>query len=203
MSSHDMTNQHDEIETRASLILGVLLEEAGEPECAAKLFHGALSRQHDLVEARVRLGFARWQLDDSAGMYESFSEAVRLDPLAVRIVALDKPEEVKLISLVLYPKQYGQTTSMDWEKAVPVEVKRSSEMMWRAQEHLAEGRDAEAKDVLELMLKHDAEDPYPIPLLVLTYLLLKASGRTEGTAIGEGSMLWKVEPKLARLLFQA
>jgi tetratricopeptide (TPR) repeat protein len=85
------------------LFLGVLLEDAGEPECAIELFSKALAREHDLVEAHVRLGCARWQLDDSAGMYESFSEAVRIDPQAVRIAALDKPEEARLISLVLYP----------------------------------------------------------------------------------------------------
>jgi tetratricopeptide (TPR) repeat protein len=198
-----MINWHDEMEAKASLILGVLLEDAGEPECAAKLFRRALSRQHDLVEARVRLGFTCWQMEDSGGMYEAFSEAVRLDSQAARSAALEKPEEARLIHPVLYPRQYGQTLTVDWERAVPVEVKRSSQMMWRAQEHLAEARDAEARDVLELMLKHDAEDPYPIPLLVLTYLLLMASENKEGFADGKESMLRTVEPGLARLLFQS
>lgn len=198
-----MANQHDEMEARAGLILGVLLEDAGEPECAAKLFRGALSRQNDLVEAHVRLGIACWKMENTEGMYEAFSQAVRLNPQAAKIAALDKPEEAQLISLVLYPRQYGQTMAMDWERAVPVEVKQSSEMMVRAQEHLADGRVAKARDVLEFMLKVDAEDPYPIPLLALTYLLLMASGETKGAANGKESMLRKVKPNLARLLFES
>jgi tetratricopeptide (TPR) repeat protein len=198
-----MMNQRDEMEARASLVLGVLLEDAGEPECAAKLFRGALSRQRGLVEAHVRLGLACWQIEDPVGMYEAFSEAVRIDPEAARIAALSKPEEARLINMVLYPRQYGQTITADWARVVPVEVKRSSEMMWRVQEHLAGRRDAQARDVLELMLKNDADDPYPIPLLALVYLLLKASGRTEGTAVSTESMLWKIKPSLAKLLSQS
>lgn len=197
-----MTIQHDEMEARAGLVLGVLLEDAGEPECAAKLFRRALSRQHNFVEAHIRLGFACWQMGDSVGMYEAFSEAARLDPQAARIAALEKPEEARLISLVLYPRQYDQTMTVDWERAVPIEVKRSSEMMWRAEEHLAGGRDAEARNVLEFMLKADAADPYPIPLLTLTYLLLRANSGPKGATDDEESMLGKVEPRLARLLFQ-
>jgi hypothetical protein len=137
------------------------------------------------------------------GMYEAFSEAARFDPQVARIAALEKPAEARLINLVLYPRQYDQIMTGGWERAVPIEVKRSSEMMWRAEEHLAEGRDAEARNVLELMLKADAEDPYPIPLLTLTYLLLRASGGPKGAADVKESMLRQVEPRLARILFQS
>jgi hypothetical protein len=202
-SGQYMTNQHDEMEARACLILGVLLEQAGEPKCAAGLFHKALSHQHDLTEARVRLGFVCWQMDDTAGMYDAFSEAVRLDPQAARVATLDKPGEAQLISLVLYPRQYGRLVVEDWERAVPINIRQSSEMMTCARGYLSEGRDAEARDVLERMLKDDADDVYPVPLLTLTYLLLRASGRLKTTAVGKESMLWKVEPSLARLLFKS
>lgn len=67
---------------------------------------------------------------------------------------------------------------------------------------MAGGRDAEAIEVLERLLDEDPEDPYPVPLLVLVHLLLRASGVAGEGAAGRVSALWGIEPGLARLLFR-
>lgn len=199
-----MTEWYQEREARACLILGLLLKDAGAQDCAAEMFYRALSFQSDLVEARVCAGFAYWQAEDLTGMYESFREAVRLDPRAVRTAVLERPEEVRLISLILYPRQYGaDTRAVDREAVIPAEVKDRSERLTRARELVAGGRDAEAIAELERLLREDPDDLHPISLLALAYLLLTASGGSSGTADGRGSVLWEVEPGLARLLFRA
>ena len=136
-------------------------------------------------------------------MYESFREAVRLDPLVSRAAVREEPEEVRLISLILYPKQYGKPTAeVDRERAIPAEVKDRDERLSRAQELVAEGRDAEAIEELEQLLREDPEDIHPMSLLTLAYLLLMSGGEALGTAAGQTSVLWEIEPALARLLFR-
>lgn len=197
-----MADRYDEREANACFILGVLLEHASERDCAAELFRRAISRHHDLAAPRVRLGFLRWHAGDVTGMYEAFAEAVSLDPQAVRIAVQEEPEEARLISLVLYPKQYVRPPSQDRMRAAPPEVEEWSEMLERVEADIAAGRDEEAIGALEGMLREDPEDPYPVPLLVLAYLLLRATGSAEATAAGQGGMLRQVSPELAKLLFQ-
>ena len=197
-----MAERYDEREANACFILGVLLENAGERECAAALFRQAISRQHGLVAPRVRLGFLRWHAEDVTEMYEAFSEAVRIDPQAARAAVQEEPDEARLIHLVLYPKQYGLLPTQDQVKAAPLEVEEWSERLTRAEADIAEGRDEEAITVLESMLHEEPEDQYPVPLLVLAYLLLRAAGGAGTTAISQGSMLLQVNPQLARLLFK-
>lgn len=199
-----MTEWYQEREARACLILGLLLKDAGAQDCAAEMFYRALSFQSDLVEARVCAGFAYWQAEDLTGMYESFREAVGLDPRAVRAAVLEGPEEVRLISLILYPRQYGEDTqAVDRKTVIPAEVRDRGERLTRAQELVAGVRDAEAIAELEGLLREDPDDLHPISLLALAYLLLTAGGGSSGSADGRGSVLWEVEPGLARLLFRS
>lgn len=199
-----MTEWHHEREARACLILGLLLKDAGAQDCAAEMFYRALSFQSDLVEARVCAGFAYWQAEDLTGMYESFREAVRLDPLAARAAVLEGPEEVRLISLILYPRQYGAPTQdVDREEVIPAEVRDRDKRLTHAQGLVARGSDKEAIVELEGLLRDDPDDLHPISLLALAYLLLTSGGGSLGTADGRGSVLWEVEPGLARLLFRS
>lgn len=200
----DMTERHDERGARACLVLGMMLKDAGEQDCAVELFHRALSFKPDLVEAHVCIGFASWLADDAAAMYESFSVATRLDPRAARAALRERPEEARLITLILYPKQYGvPPPSVDYESVVPVEVRDRAERLAGAEGLVAEGRDAEAIEELERLLDEDLEDLHPVSLLVLAHLLLKAAGGAEVMAAGRVSALWGIEPGLAKLLFKS
>jgi hypothetical protein len=181
----------------------VLLEDAGEGDCAVGLFRRALSFKPDLVEAWVRIGFAIWLADDAVGMYEAFSAAARLDPRAARAALREGPEEARLIALILYPRQYGAARPPeDRERSIPAEVRDRAKRLAGAEELVAEGRDAEAIEEVEGLLDEDPEDLHPVALLVLAHLLLRAAGGAGGTAGGRVSALWGIAPGLARLLFQ-
>jgi hypothetical protein len=137
-------------------------------------------------------------------MSVAFREAVRLDPRAVRSALLEEPEEARLITLILYPKQYGMPQSaVDMERVVPFEVRDRDRRLTGAEGLVAEGHEAGAIRELERLLQEDPEEMSPVPLLVLAYLLLKVTDRARGTVDNRGSMLWKVESRLATLLFQS
>jgi tetratricopeptide (TPR) repeat protein len=197
-----MTNWQDQREARAYLVLGVLLEEMGELDYATGMFRRAASLSPDSVEPRLRWGFLRWRLGDASGMYEAFSEAVRSDPVAVRAAVGEEPEEARLIELVLYPRQY-HLPPQELETGAPPEVGEWCDRLTRAESAMAEGREAEAIDSLERMLRENPEDPYPVPLLVLAYLLLGTAGGGEGQSASEESMLKNIQPGLATLLFRS
>jgi tetratricopeptide (TPR) repeat protein len=197
-----VTEAYDQREAKARLIMGILLRDAGQLECAIELFFSAISFNPGLVEAYVRLGFALWQAGNAARMSVAFGEAVRLDPRAVRSALLEEPEEARLITLILYPKQYGMPQPpVDTERVVPFEVRDRDRRLTGAEGLVAEGHEAGAIRELERLLQEDPEELSPVPLLALAYLLLQATDRAGGTADNRGSMLWKVDPRLAKLLF--
>jgi len=199
-----MTKANDQRQARAHLVMGILLKEAGQMECAIELFFSAISINPGLVEAYVRLGFALWQAGNAARMSVAFSEAVRLDPRAVRSALLEEPEEARLITLILYPKQYGMPQpAVDMERVVPFEVRDRDRRLTGAEGLVAEGHEAGAIRELERLLQEDPEEMSPVPLLALAYLLLQATGGAGGTADNRGSVLWQIDPRLAKLLFQS
>lgn len=203
-TQNNMTEWYDKREANACFILGVLLEDAGEPECAATLFHKAISRSPDMARPHVRLASIRWMEGDAAGMFEAYRTAVRLDPRAVRDEVQEEPEEARLISLVLYPRQYSiSLPPIDMERVVPFEVRDRVKRQTRAERLVAEGHDAEAIAELEQLLTEDPEEMSSVPLLVLAYLLSQAAGGTAGTTDNRKSTLWKIDPMLAKLLFQS
>jgi hypothetical protein len=89
------------------------------------------------------------------------------------------------------------------ERVVPFEVRDRDRRLTGAEGLVAEGHEAEAIRELERLLQEDPEEMSPVPLLALAYLLLQATGGARGTADNRGSMLWKVESRLATLLFQS
>lgn len=192
----------DQREAKARLIMGILLRDAGQLECAIELFLSALAFNPRLVEAYVRLGFALWQAGNAARMYVAFGAAARLDPRAVRAALLEAPEEARLITLILYPKQYGlPQPAVDMERVVPFEVRDRDRRLRGAEGLVAEGHEAGAIRELERLLQEDAKELSPVPLLALAYLLLQATCEVGGTANNRGSTLWQIDPRLAKLLF--
>lgn len=141
-------------------------------------------------------------MGDSSGMYEALNEAVHLDLLGVRAALREEPEEARLIELVLYPRQYYLPPPQQ-RAGAPAEVEGWCDRLERAESAIAAGRDAEALEALEGMLRENPEDPYPVPLLALAYLLLGAEGGDEKRLAGEGSVLRKAQPGLASLLFRS
>jgi tetratricopeptide (TPR) repeat protein len=197
-----VTEAYDQREAKARLIMGILLRDAGQLECAIELFFSALAFNPGLVEAYVRLGFALWQAGNAARMYVAFGAAVRLDPRAVRAALLREPEEARIITLILYPKQYGlPQPAVDMERVVPFEVRDRDRRLTGAEGLVAEGHETGAIRELERLLQEDPKELSPVPLLALAYLLLQATGGAGGTADNRRSMLWEVEPSLAKLLF--
>lgn len=195
----EMTDWFDERESRACVILGVLLEEVYENDCADALYRRAVSLNPRAAAPHVRIGFLRWDEHDAAGMYDAFSTAVRLDPQAVRELLPNGPEEARLISLVLYPKQYWKPAKARRAGATK-QVDELLERQERAKAEMAAGRDEEAIRVLEALLRMDPEDGYSVALLTLAYLLLRSSDGDVDVLDGKKSMLLKVQPELAKRL---
>jgi tetratricopeptide (TPR) repeat protein len=183
----------------------MLLEEEGELKCAAHLYRQAIALKPAAVAPHVRLGFLCWYDEKNvAGLYESFSTAVGLDPRAVR-QALPRsgaePEEARLISVVLYPRQQRQRRPAKTQGMAPI-ISEYVVRLARSEAALAVGRDIEAVEVLEDLLRENPDDPCAVPLLVLAYLLLRATGSVRITAAGQGSILRQSQPELAKLLFK-
>ena len=201
-----MPDQSKGRRARAYLILGVLLEEEGELKCAAALYRQAIALKPDVAAPHLRLGFLRWYAGDAAGMYEAFSTAVGLDPRAVRQALPTRgtePEEARLISLVLYPKQQRQPRRSAQTGVMAREISAYVAQLAQGEAELVAGRDRVAVEVLEELLREHPADSFAVPLLVLAYLLLKATGSVEVTTIGHESSLRRDQPELAQLLFAA
>lgn len=194
-----MTDWVNEQESRACLILGVLLEEASESECAEALYHRAAALNPRAAAPHVRIGFLRWDDQDAAGMYDAFSTAVRLDPQGVRELLPDGPEEARLIRLVLEPKQYWKPAKVKRLGATKA-VDEWGERLERAKAEMAAGRDEEAVRGLEDLLRMDPKDVFSVPLLTLAYLLLRSSDGDVDVLDGKKSMLLRVQPELAKRL---
>lgn len=195
-----MTDWFDERESRACLILGVLLEEVNESECADMLYHRAATLNPRAAAPHVRIGFLRWDTEqDAAGMYDAFNTAVRLDPQGVRELLPDGPEEARLIRLVLEPKQYWKPAKAKRSGATKA-VDEWGERLERAKAKMAAGRDEEAVRGLEDLLRMNPEDVFSVPLLALAYLLLRSSDGDVDVLNGRKSMLLRVQPELAKRL---
>src|ERR1041384_7918233 len=177
-----MTDQSKGRRARAYLILGVLLEDEDELKCAATMYRQAIALKPDMAAPHLRLGFLCWYARDVMGMYEAFCTAVRLDPQAVRQALPTKgtePEEARLISLVLYPKQSKQPRRSMKTGVMAQQISAYVAQLGRGEAELAAGRDRVAIDVLEALLREYPADAFAVPLLVLAYLLLKATGSVE------------------------
>jgi tetratricopeptide (TPR) repeat protein len=194
-----MTDWFDERESKACFVLGVLLDEVSESDCADVMYDRAVTLDPRAAGPHLRIGFNRWDAQDAVGMYEAFSTAVRLDPQAVRELLPGGPEEARLISLILYPKQYWRPAKTR-RAASTKEADEWGERLERAKAEMAAGRDEEAIRTLETLLRMDPQDLFSVPLLALAYLLLRASGEDADPLDGSKSMLLKVQPELAKRL---
>lgn len=192
----------DEREARARYLLGQLLADIHEDECAAKMLRAAISYMPGMAEAHVKLGFIYCRLEMYEETVGSLREAIRLDERAVRAAVRDDPAELEAIRRVLYPER---PTPAPADKArvvkVPAYVRQTWALVDLAREHIGAGRDDEAVAALEAVLRLDETYLYASTLLSLAYLLIRRHGGMMTTE-GEGSILWEVEPTLAELLFK-
>lgn len=192
----------DEREARARYLLGRLLADIHEDECAAELLRAAVAHMPEMAEAHVKLGFVYCRLEMYEEALGSLREAVRLDERSVRAGVRDDPAELEAIRRVLYS---ARTTPAPADEAsapkVPAYVRQTWALVDLAREHIGAGRDDEALAALEAVLRLDETYLYAITLLSLAYLLIWEHGGTTPTE-GEGSILWEAEPALAGLLFK-
>jgi tetratricopeptide (TPR) repeat protein len=192
----------DEREARGRFLLGRLLADTSKEECAAELLRDAVYYMPDMVAAHVELGFAYCQLERYEEMLGALREAIRLDARAVRAAVRDDPEELDSIWMILYPEQPAPPpTGTRRESAIPAYVRQSWALVAFGREQIGAEHDSKAVAALENVLKLDKTYMEAAVLLSLAYLLSREGG---GIALSEvkGSVLWKVEPSLAELLFK-
>jgi tetratricopeptide (TPR) repeat protein len=189
-----VTKRRNEKEARAQLLLGLLLADINENECAAELFRSVLLYISDSVEARIELGIVCCRIEAYREMVESFRDAIRIDPQAVRVAISKEPEEMEHLRQILYVEEdaLGPAASLT---AIPSDILEAGELVTLACEHLTAGRDYEAVEALERSLRIDSTFPLAISLLALAYLLLGDLGRRQ---VATGSILWKISPQLCQ-----
>lgn len=146
-----MTDWYDEREARARFLLGRLLADVHEDECAAELLQDAIFYKPDLVDAHVALGIACCWLEDYSAMLCSFREVLRLNTQAVRAAVGGEPEEMEALRRFLYQEESaaGSPSRTLRAPAYVLEVGRTVDL---AREYLASGRDEKAIEVLERVL---------------------------------------------------
>ncbi len=183
-------------------MLGRLLADIHEDECAAELLRAAISYMPGMAAGRVGLGFVYCRLEMYEETLGAFREAIRLDEGAIRATVRDDPAELEAIRRVLYPERTTPAPADGVHAAkVPAYVRQTWALVDLAREHIGAGRDDEAVAALEAVLRLDETYLYAITLLSLAYLLIRERGGTVPTEV-EGSILWEVEPALAELLFK-
>lgn len=197
-----MDDQYEERQARARYLLGMLLADVYQNECAAELFSAAIERRPGMAEAHLALGFVVGRDDDHIGMVDLFREAVGLDAAAVRAAVGGEPEELAALKRILYPEPPAPAIAMAQRKsAMPDYVREGGELVESARGHIAAGRDAEAVAALVRVLRLDAEHWYAAHLLALTCLLSQAGGEVAEALADAEAVLREVEPGLAEKIF--
>lgn len=197
-----MTNVgRDAREARARLLLGLLLSEIFQDECAAELLSDAIDYAPDLAEARIELGVVYCRLERYEKMLGEFCEAISTNLTRVRTVIREEPKDLEEIRRLIYSRQAvtapaGQVRG----PAIPHQFRESGALVDLSREQIAEGQDAAVVATLEAALRIDATHKYAVALLALAYVLLE-QGAGITSAEAEGSVLSEMEPALAGLLF--
>lgn len=198
-----MADWHDEREARARFLLGRLLADVYENECAAELLRDAIRRWPEMAEAHVELGLVLRRDEDYEGMIAAFREALSIDPAAVRASIREEPDELVPLKRILYPERpsptAGQTTPV---LVMPDYVREGGVLVGLAREHIAAGRDEEAAAALVSALRLDATHQFAMAMLALTCLLLQARGGAASALAEAEGVLRGVEPQLAESLFE-
>jgi tetratricopeptide (TPR) repeat protein len=191
-------------EARARYLLGRLLADISENECAAELLGEAIRLDAELIEARVELGFLLGRDEDYVGMLEAFQRAIRADTLALREAVLREPEELEPLWEILRPAPPVRTRVQgDLPTAMPTEFRESGALVNLAVAHIREGRDEAAAAALRHSLRLDSTNPVAITLLALTCLLMRSKGPAGSGAVETEHVLRDVDPGLAELLFES
>jgi tetratricopeptide (TPR) repeat protein len=198
-----MADWYDEQEARARFLLGRLLADVYENECASELLRDAIRRRPEMAEAHVELGFVLGRDEDYEGMIEAFREALGLDPAAVRATIHEDSAVLVSMKRILYPERSGPAPAEATPVLVmPDYVREGGALVGLAREHIAAGRDEEAATALVSVLRLDATYHFAAALLALTCLQIQVGGgAASGLAEAEG-VLREVEPRLAELLFE-
>jgi tetratricopeptide (TPR) repeat protein len=193
-----MLGELDKQEAHKLHVLGLLLSGLSQHECAAELFRMALIYDSSLVAARVHLGITYGHMDSYDEMLQIFTEAIRIDPIAARIAPIEEPEEVGLINrmLVMYPA----VETRPWVETMPREFVEAGDLTVLGRRHVFEGKYVEAVEALERSLEIDPTFPVAVAVLSFAYLLLRETVGGIPTN-REKSVLWGIEPTLAKRLF--
>lgn len=194
-----MAGSADKREAGAKLLLGLLLSDINENECAAELFLSALLFNPNLVEARVELGIVYGRMEAYEEMVKAFREAISLNPQAVRATLRKEPEEMERLRQILYSEDSIPSLRAN-AATIPAEFQEGGDLVALAQDHLAAGLDEEAVRELERSLRIDPTFPLAVSMLSVAYLLMKEQVDLT-PAIGEKSALNQIAPDLAKNLF--
>lgn len=193
-----MLGELDKQEARKLHVLGLLLSGLSQHECAAELFRMALLYDSSLVAARVYLGITYGHMDAYEEMLQTFTEAIRIDPIAARITPIEEPEEVGLINRMFVTYSTLETTP--WVETMPREFVEAGNLAGLGRRLVSEGKYVEAVEALERSLEIDPTFPVAVAVLSFSYLLLRETVGGIPTN-REKSVLWEIEPTLAKRLF--
>jgi tetratricopeptide (TPR) repeat protein len=198
-----MADWYDKREARARFLMGMLLADVYENECAIELLRDAIRRRPEMAEAHVELGFVLGRDEDYEGMIEAFRDALGLDPAAVRTSVQEEPDALVSLKRILYPERSDAAPAEATPVlAMPDYVREGGALVGLAREHIAAGRDGEAVAALVSVLRLDATYRFAAALLALTCLLIQAGGGSAGRLAEAEGVLREVEPQLAELLFE-
>ncbi len=197
-----MTDWRDVKDARMRLALGLMLEEIGKYECAADVLRAAIACDPQLVEAHVWLGI----IYEGTARYEEvvgeFVEAIRINERAARMAVCTEPEEITRIRQILnaWPVTPSPVPEEEhvYPQGLPREIREAFGLSEAASKHIGAGRDAEAVEALERVVRLDPVSRPYAALLTFAYVL----NRQQRAMWASRSVLWEVSPGLARVIFK-
>jgi tetratricopeptide (TPR) repeat protein len=177
--------------------LALLAMQAGHEEQAIRSFKNALNIRPAIVEAHIGLGLAYSRMGEYVKMAESFAEAIRINPSALRKWAKEAiPSPHEWLS---FSPEFAHITGAMTEFLHNLDEADALTRVGAA--HIANGADQAAITALEYCLTLVQDYEAAIVLLTVAYLLLKGRDKGKIVQLGNSSMLKKAAPKLARLIF--
>lgn len=183
----------------AFLNLGMMALHSGHDAEAVRSFRRALEVRTDMVEAYIGLGLAYGRMDEHVKMIKAFRKSIEISPAAVRRWAKSSiPDPHHWLSLS------PEFTHITGKMAEFLHSLDEADALTRlAAAHIANCMDEAAITALEYCLKLVQDYEAAIILLSIAYLLIKAKDEEKLVQASKSSMLKKVAPNLAKILFSS
>lgn len=166
---------------------------------AVRSFQRALAVRTDMVEAYIGLALAHRRLDEHAEMVDAFRKSIEINQAVVRRWAKSSiPDPHHWLSFS------PEFTHIAGKMAEFLHSLDEADALTRlAAAHIANCMDEVAITALEYCLTLVQDYEAAIALVSIAYLLIKAKDEEKLVQLGKSSMLKKVAPNLAKILFSS